>query len=135
MKRDPLEQVFEPLEPPPGGLAELRARLQGERPPRWPWLVAPSLAAAAAAALLLVGVPEQTAGAELADQWAASDPMLAAALGRERAEPVSVAAGHAGRLAVERVGMDDERVILYRLVGANAPLGAGQIRKVRVARD
>lgn len=51
MKRD---EIFEKLEPPPGGLAALRARIHAPRPTRARRVLVPAFAVAAAALVLVV---------------------------------------------------------------------------------
>ncbi len=121
--RDPVQQVFEVLEPPAGGLAELRLRIAAERTPRRAWFGGLALAAAAAVALVVARPPTQEPGGELDPGLLRSEPTLAILLSEPQVEPVIVRPGQAGRLALRRVELPDAQVVYYRVAGANAPLG------------
>lgn len=135
MTPDPLHDVFEILEPPPGGIHELRRRVRGEGTPRRAWLGGLALAAATAA-VLLVAVPDQPEpGAELAQRLACADPGLSGLLCDHREPGAVVAAGHQGRLALAPISTGSDRVLLYRVASSSAPLQARDIRRVEVGRD
>lgn len=131
-----LEDALEKLEPPPGGLDRLRARMvAAERPqaassPRpLAWIAT----AAAAASVLVVAalatlerpaarrVPEAAAPPPAAVLAAAPATRLPgfhpalATLGLEPlpSEPVTVGAEAAGSVALRRVPVADERVVFY----------------------
>ncbi len=125
---DPLHDVFEILEPPPGGLAELRRRVHGERAPRWTWIGGAALAAAAASLLLVVTPPAHDPGADLAAAMACADPALASILCDQGDSMVAVAPGHQDRLALVSVPTSSDRVLLYHVASTNAPLERGQLR-------
>jgi hypothetical protein len=132
---DPLHDVFEIHEPPPGGLGELRRRIQGERPPRRAWLGGLAVAAAATAAVLLLASPgEPEPGAELARHLACAEPALAGVLCGAGAVGATVAPGHQDRLALQAVPSSSERVLLYRVASSSPPLGVEQIPKVDLGR-
>jgi hypothetical protein len=90
MKRD---ELFEKLEPPPGGLARLRARMDA-RPRRKRVVVPLAFAFAAAAIVLLVVV----------GRGRAADPLSAA---RQRGDAPEIALGLA-RMPGAAVTIDDE---------------------------
>ncbi|MCB9762631.1 MAG: hypothetical protein H6739_22720 [Alphaproteobacteria bacterium] len=92
---DPLRDVFIEHEPPPGGLARLRERLDAPRAPR----LALGFAVAVAAALLV------TLRTPPAPELSPPEPP---------AEPVTLAAD-AGRVALQRVETGDAQVIYYRV--------------------
>ncbi|MBN1774015.1 MAG: hypothetical protein JXB32_22340 [Deltaproteobacteria bacterium] len=133
-----LHDVFERLEPPPGGLARLRARMaEAERPrtasPLRPlaWVAA----AAAAASLVVVAALAAREGTVPRPGPVAAAPVPAptvviaaapparlpgfhpafAALGLEPlpSEPVTVSAETAASLALQRVPLEDDRVVFY----------------------
>jgi hypothetical protein len=114
-------ELFEWLEPPTGGLARLRARM--ERPPRRPAL---QLAAACLMllALALVLVLSPSAGP---DRRAPDFGFVRLRLGIEPkpAEPLTVPDDMRELSAVSRVPLDDERVLFY-LVGS---LDQEEVRK------
>ncbi|MFH1463386.1 MAG: hypothetical protein ABIO70_03270 [Pseudomonadota bacterium] len=123
---DPLRDVFVPLEPPPGGLQALRARLHGERTPRLAW--AGALAVAAAAAALVLALPRpQPAGRALAEGWACGDAGLAPMLCEARLEPVRVPPAERGRLALVATPSADPGVLIYRMAATNPPLSVEEI--------
>jgi hypothetical protein len=129
---DPLRDVFEILEPPPGGLSELRCQVTAERTPRGAWLG--GLAVAAVAALLVVvalpRAPEP--GAELAARVSCADPVLASLLCGRVDPGVAVQPAHQARMALQEVPTGSERVLLYRVASSSHPLEAGQVPKVDV---
>lgn len=129
---DPLHDVFEIIEPPPGGLGELRRRIHAERTPRRAWLGGLAVAAAAAA-LLLVALPRgPDPGSELAERVACADPALAALLCDGLVSGAAVASGHHERLALAPVRSGDDRVLIYRVASSSAPLRTGEVPKVDV---
>ncbi len=127
---DPLHDVFEILEPPPGGLHELRRRIRGERTPRRAWVGGLALAAAAALVLLVALPRAPDLGGELAASMACDDPALAALLCDQHAPGVAVAPGHQDRLALAPVSTVDDRVLIYRVASSSAPLAAMDVPKV-----
>ncbi len=127
---DPLHDVFEILEPPPGGLRELRRRVHGERVPRWTLFGGAALAAAAASLLLVVTPPAHEPGADLAAAMACSDPALASVLCGQRDTLVAVAPGHHDRLAITPVPTSSDSVLFYRVAATNAPLSGEQVRRL-----
>ena len=98
-----LSDVLPDLEPPPGGLAGLRARL--ERPRRWPVAV---VALAAAVLLAVAFQPER--------RPLPQDPVLLAML-QPPSEPATVVPEARGRLAMERVAVGSAGVVYYRVGG------------------
>lgn len=137
-----LEDVFERLEPPPGGPARLRARLAAAEEPRSSLPLRPPawVAAAAVAASLVVLVvlaalepparratdaaippPGPVAAAAPEARLPGTHPAFAA-LGLEPppSEPVAASASAGGALALQRVPLADERVVFY-LVAAVGP--------------
>jgi hypothetical protein len=95
------DELFEQLEPPPGGLAALRARLDGpgSRMGRvW-------MAAAVTCALALATVVARHA----------STP-----------EPVTVPSSERAELAAVRVPLRDDKVIFYWVASAQAPETQGE---------
>lgn len=108
------ERLFELLDPPPGGLARLRAGLRADRGRRVRnRSLAAAVATAAAAALLAVflapdeGAPSRLPGLE-------SD-LLAVKLGLAEppAEVVSIRPDQRREYAVRRIPTSDERVVFY----------------------
>lgn len=107
MKR---EAVFEVVEPPPGGLTRLRARLDEARTSRPWWLAVPAVATAALVVFLVVG---RSAPAPLAlDAWSS------AALGVTRPAP-DVALLDASEPVVQ-VSAASSDVAVYFVVGPAA---------------
>ena len=104
-------ELFEPLEPPPGGLTRLRARLGERRAPAW----RPVLVAASALAFVVVGTLTSRAP-QPADLYSAvrSDPEAAVAMGLDtpQAEPAAITGGAAGLL---RLKSSNPQVVMYRL--------------------
>ncbi len=129
---DPLHDVFEILQPPPGGLAELQRRVQGERTPRRAWLGGLALVAAAAAVLVVASPRTPEPALELADQLACADPALAGVLCAGGEPGAVVSPSGADRLALALVPNANDRVLIYRVAGAGAPMRAGQITRAQV---
>lgn len=102
------DELFRPLDPPPGGLALLRERLE-ERRRRRAWLLAvPAVAAAAAALVIAVQPRPDPFRAQLA-----GDP-FARALGLSApGEAVQVSRGAAGSTALRRVESGNPDVVVY----------------------
>jgi hypothetical protein len=92
---------FPELDPPPGGLRDLRARLEATRRPWWPGLLL-----LAAALLLAILWPRPRTGLQL-------DAGLAAWVAPPTA-PVSVPPGAEATTAIERVPVD---IVWYRVAG------------------
>ncbi len=115
MNPDPL---FETLEPPPGGLPSLRARLRAEqrravlRRRAWATSIAAGAAAAVvAAAIVLAPGPSSRQTPSLPD-----DPALAAlALTDVESASVQVPDESLGAVAVERVPLSTTNVVYYRV--------------------
>jgi hypothetical protein len=105
--RDDLRDVFRELDPPPGGLAALRARIDA-RSRRGRWIALPALATAAAIVFAVVSRP---APAPL--PW---DPTLQS-LGLEAppAEPVTLPDSRRGDTALMRVETGTPGVTFYRV--------------------
>jgi hypothetical protein len=115
------ERLFEPLDPPPGGLTRLRAGLRAERRRRIRnRSLAGALATAAATALLVVFlVPGGGAAAPLPGL---ESDLLAVKLGLAEApaEVVSIRPDLRREYAVRQVPTSDERVVFY-MVGSRRP--------------
>lgn len=120
----PRPDPFEPLDPPAGGLAALRSRIEREsvRPPHplrsWAWAAATVAAVSLACVLLLwhgTSRPLAIAG---------GDDLLAIRLGLvdSPSEPVTVAPDQRSRVALQRVPLPTDEVVFYR-VGTAAPAG------------
>lgn len=122
MTPDDLDPVFRRLDPPPGGLADLRRRLAAERSAeasarRWrgPLMIAGLAAAALVVIAVLPRAPAPRAG-WLEDATAAGDPALAAlGLAPAPTAPVTLAPG-AGLAAVQRVETATPGVVYYRVM-------------------
>jgi hypothetical protein len=109
-------RLFDELEPPPGGLARLRARLREEQQRRAPWrLLWPALGACAAAAALAVLAPG--APRDRRSPWGA--PGLAASGGRPGAPAVSPLPG--SRTAVELVAGGEVPIFRVSSLGERSP--------------
>jgi len=105
-------RLFRVLDPPPGGLADLRRRIAARESRRaWGFNLA---TAAVGLAIVIVGIvvsvpltgPTNLLG----------DDLVAIQLGliEPPSEPVSIRAANRGEFAVERVPTSDERVVMYR---------------------
>jgi hypothetical protein len=108
--------LFEVLEPPPGGLARLRARIEAhERSMRRTGLLFG--AAGLAAALLLITVLLLAPPAHRALLHGAEGDLLAIRLGLAAApeEPVTIPPALRGSYAASRVPTSDDRVTYYRI--------------------
>jgi hypothetical protein len=110
---DEPETFFETLEPPPGGVAELRHRLRHEPRRRRRRVAALGLAVAAAVAGLLLAVHGRVArfpGPLVAN----FDPALVS-LGLQDApsEPAVIPPDMKDRMALQRVPLQSDRVIFY----------------------
>jgi hypothetical protein len=89
------DELFEPLEPPPGGLQRLRARLDAPRTRSAPiWIFAVATCALALGAVALQAPPR---------------------------EPVTVPPSGRAEVAVVRVPLRDERVVFYWVASATDP--------------
>ena len=111
--KDRFIRLFEELEPPRGGLADLRARIETDRRRRVRrWQLQ---GAAAAAAVLVVAVlvffPPSDRPAPLVAEFSPS--LIRFGLGDAPAEPVTIPIGNRGEMAALRVPVDDQRVVLY----------------------
>jgi hypothetical protein len=105
-------QAFLPLEPPPGGLIALRARLDRGRERRW---VPVTALAALATVVLLAGVRGPRPGPRLLDQAGAEHYPSLVSLGLvpPPAEPVTRARGEGAPLALRRVPVNTPALVLY----------------------
>ncbi|WAS99147.1 hypothetical protein [Nannocystis punicea] len=124
---DDLKDMFVVLDPPPGGLARLRARRDAPVPARWPWWLAGAGLAAAAAVLALSLRPAELPSPAPAPAPAAAPVDLVAgrtdlhpawiALGRVAppSEPLQLAPELTGALASRRVALPRQDVVLYML--------------------
>ncbi|MCY0994712.1 hypothetical protein OV203_46735 [Nannocystis sp. ILAH1] len=125
---DDLKDMFVVLDPPPGGLARLRARRDAPTPLRWPWWLAGAGLATAAAALALSlrpAVPPSPApptpapAAAPVDLVAGRTDLHPAWIGLGRVapppEPLQLAPELAGALASRRVALPRQDVVLYML--------------------
>jgi len=106
--------MFEPLEPPPGGLVRLRARLERDRRRTR----ARRTACGAAAALLLGLAAWLALGPGTTGRPAeAGDPFRLARIGlgldRLPSEPLTIRAEDRHRTAALRVPLSDESVVFY----------------------
>lgn len=112
-----IDDVFEVLDPPPGGLAALRAAIADDAAPRWGWLVGGGVALGLAAAAALVVVWPGPARSPWLDRAvAAHDPGLAALGVGEAAAGLSLAEGAGSVAAVARVPVEVQGVVFYRVV-------------------
>lgn len=95
-----LDEVFSTLSPPPGGLAALRGRLAPRPRPRWP---------------VALGIASLIAGIAWA-LWRAPAAPPAVVLSSPWERPASVVELLPGSApaVLQRVAVDDERVVLYR---------------------
>jgi len=118
------ERVFENLAPPPGGLEDLRSKLDLEfgtsyraiSISRWP--LRSAVAAAAAAVLLFVGLSlVQTSTGEFEALLNLTENPATARLGLSAfpSEPVSVMPRDRPRVVVKRVEVADPGVVFYRV--------------------
>lgn len=116
-----LDDVFDTLEPPRGGLAGLREKIEEDRRSRSRRRFAGASAVVVAAAVALVVVlghrsaPEP--GAMLADRWSRSSDPAFIELGLIDATPdgVHVAPGAASSTAIRRVSSDSDEILYYRI--------------------
>jgi hypothetical protein len=115
--RSPGDGLFEPLDPPAGGVALLRARIERTKRARvrrrrvaGALVAAPLLAAAAYIAIL----PRTTEAPAL---FGFSPTRVALGLEARPTEPVTVAPEKQGTVAVQRVALGTDTVLLY-LVGS-----------------
>jgi len=118
--------LFERLEPRPGGLAALRRRLDGDEARRSRGLrVAAVAAVAAAVAVLLVVWMWPTATwpprARASTRLAAHPAAVGLGFAPAPAEPVTVMPGSRAEVAVSRVPTSDERVVFYWVATADTP--------------
>jgi hypothetical protein len=110
------------LEPPPGGLTRLRARLDAEerrahRRHTWAW----SLPAAAALALLLLWLAWPAPAPPPPSPLAAADLPALAALRASSPRPPGVQARDPAALTVAPVPITSPRVLYYRALPLRAP--------------
>ncbi len=114
-------ELFAALEPPPGGLTRLRARLSERRASAWrPVLVVASALAFVVAGTLTTRMPQPPV-----DLFPAvlGDPGASVAMGLDlpQAEPVAITGGAAGLL---RLQSGNPQVVMYRLATLEeAPAG------------
>jgi hypothetical protein len=131
---DPLHDVFEIHEPPPGGLAELRRRVRGDGHPRRAWLGGMAVAAGAVALMVTV-LHQPDPGVELARGLACGDPVLSGLFCGAPEPGATIQPAHRERLALRPVPVLNDGVLVYRVASAGQPLAADQIGSVRSARD
>jgi hypothetical protein len=115
-----LRALLPPLDPPPGGLTRLRARIADERrSPRRPRVVTPALGLAATVVLAVVAFA-LVRNEPTSDLHAADTSLLRMRLGLvdPPAEPVTVPEERRGEMAVQRIDLDTQQV-LYYLVSSN----------------
>lgn len=126
---DDLKDMFVSLDPPPGGLQRLRARLDEPAPVRWPYFAAAGLAVAAALVVWLRAGPVAAPDPAVAPAPAAAPIDLIAGrdlhdldlawvgLGRVAppAEPMQLDPEISGALALRRVPLPRADVVLYML--------------------
>ncbi|MDC0720226.1 hypothetical protein [Nannocystis bainbridge] len=122
---DDLKDMFVVLDPPPGGLARLRARRDAPVRARWPWLLAGAGLATAAAVLALslrpveVPAPLPAPVAAPVDLIAGRTDLHPAWIGLGRVapptEPLQLAPELGGALASRRVALPRQDVVLYML--------------------
>ena len=112
------EDLFPPLDPPPGGAALLRSRLEREdaRRRRLP-VVALGMASAAAVLLVALSV---TLRIGASSPWSADDDPSLIRLGLAAApsEPVEIPRSERGMMAATRVDVDDPKVVFYLVASA-----------------
>jgi hypothetical protein len=114
--RSPRDDLFDPLDPPPGGVERLRARIARTRRARirrrrvaGALVAAPLLAAAAYIVLPRATAPSSIGG---------FSPMrVGLGLEARPTEPVTIAPASRGSAAVQRVPLGTDTVLLY-LVGS-----------------
>ena len=112
MQSDP-ESPFELLEPPPGGVDRMRARLATPEPARGLGLAGAGVGALAVLVALLAVVSNQRHGSD-ADNAILAAPELDRLLGRET-QPVPLTVERDGqRQQVEQLPSSDPRVRIYR---------------------
>jgi hypothetical protein len=110
--------IFTPLEPPPGGLTALRARLQRERSSRWRPITGLGVAAAALAAafLLVARRPADPPAARLVEAVVAQHYPTLVALGLAPlpAEPVTLLSPDGAPAAtLRRVPVASPGIVFY----------------------
>jgi hypothetical protein len=106
--------VFEKLDPPPGGLAKLRAKLEEGRRGSWSrWIGVGSLALGLAALVLVFTRPGRERASFTWGHTGASEVGLG--LTRVQAEVLTVADESQETVAIERVRSGDPRVVIYRV--------------------
>ena len=117
MNHDLQAVLFDVLEPPRGGLAGLRARLEREgrrraRARRMRWAVAGCVAL-----LVLVAVSPWLRSTSAVDPLAAELQLARMRLGIERAptEPVTIPVAERHRVAAQRIPLSTDLVVLYRI--------------------
>jgi hypothetical protein len=117
-----LDPLFDRLDPPPGGLTALRARLadEGRRTANRRWMSGGAMAAAAAVAVLVltwtVPPPSASDAPSALLREAMGDPvMLAHAAPTGGFAGVGVPDGAAGTTAVSLVVTGDDQVLYYRI--------------------
>jgi len=126
-------EVFEELEPPPGGAARLRRRLERERVrPGVPRALLPMTAAATAVAATIVwlalgSAPQRTRLAapeqrrELAELLSSHPATVALGMASNPAEPVVVREDARQRYAVTRVATPSDDVVFYWVASSEEP--------------
>ena len=114
MARFGMEDLFREMEPPPGGLATLRTRLerQGRRRGGWVRWVGAGLAVLASVLIALWG-PWFTAPTAPIEMAMVDHPAFIVATNSVAAEPVTVLQQYQRQTVVQRVTVSDRRVVLY----------------------
>ena len=112
------ESLFELLEPPPGGVERMRARLAGASGVRRPvGLVASSVLAVAAIVALLAVLSTEVRNRDVPDNAMLASPELDRLLGREERRPVPLTVERNGqRLRTEELPSSDPLVRIYRVL-------------------
>ena len=111
---DPHERLFESLEPPRGGLAGLRARIESDRRRR---VRARNLQAVAAVVLVLAVSTWSVFAPRTPGEPPPSFELARIGLGLapKPSEAVTVPDGRRHELAVHRVPLDTDSVVFYRI--------------------
>jgi hypothetical protein len=116
MQSDP-ESLFEQLEPPPGGVERMRARLAAPEPLQGGFgLAAAGVAALAVLVALLTLLSYERLGPDMADNPILSSHELDRLLGRE-VRPVPLTVERDGQsVQTEQLPSTDPRVRIYRML-------------------
>jgi hypothetical protein len=117
MQTEP-ESLFELLEPPPGGIERMRARVaEASLARRGVGLVASSVVAIAAIVALLAALSIEVRHRDVPDNALLASPELDRLLGREGTRPVPLTVERDGQpLRTEELPSSDPRVRIYRVL-------------------